>query len=116
MVGQVSASGRVIRQSTGTTDKRTAQRFLDSRVGRAAEGQPILPRADRVRYEEAAEDLRLYPGATGGRARSWWHTWPASIAAIPSRAMLTSGTQRCAWGTFLDTPQGGQIEIRNVKA
>lgn len=43
-----SAGGRVIRQSTGTTDKRAAKRLLDSRVGRAAEGQPVLPRADRV--------------------------------------------------------------------
>jgi hypothetical protein len=62
-----SAGGRVIRQRTGTTDKRTAQRFLDSRVGRAAEGQPILPRADRVRYEEAAEDLRQRYATTGSR-------------------------------------------------
>lgn len=62
-----SAAGRVIRQTTGTTDKRTAQRFLDSRVGRAAEGQPILPRADRVRYEEAAEDLRQHYATTGSR-------------------------------------------------
>jgi integrase len=62
-----SAGARVIRQSTGTTDKRAAQRFLDSRVGRAAEGLPILPRADRVRYEEAAEDLRQHYATTGSR-------------------------------------------------
>lgn len=54
------AAGRVIRQSAGTTDKRAAQRFLDSRVGRVAEGQRILPLADRVRYEEAAGDLRQH--------------------------------------------------------
>ena len=106
----------MIRQSTGTTDKRTAQRFLDSRVGRAAEGQPILPRADRVRYEEAAEDLRLYPGATGGLARSWWHTWPASIAAITITSDADQRDAALRLGTFLGTPQGGQIEIRNVKA
>jgi hypothetical protein len=64
-----SAGGRVIRESSGTTDKRAAKRFLDSRVGRVAEGQPILPRADRVRYDEAAEGAPPRRPRPAGRDR-----------------------------------------------
>jgi len=35
--------------------------------GRAAAGQPVLPRADRIRYDEAAGDLRAHYQATGSR-------------------------------------------------
>ena len=61
------AGGRAIRQSTGTDSKEQARRFLKEREGRVATGQPILPRADRVRYEEIAKDLRQHYKATGSR-------------------------------------------------
>jgi integrase len=40
---------------------------LKEREGRAATGQPILPRADRIRYDELAKDLRVYYTTTGKR-------------------------------------------------
>jgi hypothetical protein len=65
-------NGRPIRESTGVASARgsppqLAKQFLKEREGRAAAGLPVLPRADRVRYEEAAEDLRLHYQTTGSR-------------------------------------------------
>jgi hypothetical protein len=48
------ADGRPIRESTGTKDKKQAVRFLKGREGRIVLGQPVMPRAGRVRYEEIA--------------------------------------------------------------
>ena len=59
--------GRPVRESTGTADENEAKRILRVREGQTAGGQPILPRADRIRYDEAAEDLRAHYQATGSR-------------------------------------------------
>ena len=59
--------GRPIRVSTGTDNRKAAERFLKEREGRVAAGQPVLPRADRVRYDEVKADLRLHYQATGDR-------------------------------------------------
>jgi len=59
--------GKPIRVSTGTEKETEARRFLKEREGRVATGQPILPRADRVRYEEIAADLKRHYEATGTR-------------------------------------------------
>jgi len=61
------ANGRPVRESTGTEKEAEARRFLKEREGRVAAGQPILPRVDRIRYEEAAQDLRHYYQTTGAR-------------------------------------------------
>ena len=55
------------RESTHTTKEQEARRILKAREGAVATGQPILPRADRVRYEEATADLRRHYEATGSR-------------------------------------------------
>jgi len=64
---QYYVNGRPVRVSTGTDKERDAQRFLKEREGRAAAGVPVFPRADRVRYPEAAADLRRYYETTGSR-------------------------------------------------
>jgi hypothetical protein len=51
--------GRAVRVSTETEDKEAAKRFLKQREGAAATGQPVMPRVDRIRYEELASDLTL---------------------------------------------------------
>ena len=61
-----------MRESTGMasdtdTPPQEAKRFLKGREGRAATGAPIMPRADRVRYEDAAKDLRAHYEATETR-------------------------------------------------
>jgi len=61
-------NGRPIRESTGTEKETEAKRFLKVREGRVAMGQPILRRADRIRYEEAAEDLRRFYESSGRRS------------------------------------------------
>ena len=60
-------NGRPVRESTRTSKEKQAERFLKEREGRAATGQPILPRADRIRYDEAAQDLREHYRTTGRR-------------------------------------------------
>jgi hypothetical protein len=53
-------NGRPRRESTGTEKETEARRFLKEREGRVATGQPILQRADRIRYEGVAQDLRQH--------------------------------------------------------
>ena len=60
-------NGRPVRESAGTEMETEAKRFLKEREGRAAEGQPIVHRVDRIRYEELAHDLRQHYEATGTR-------------------------------------------------
>lgn len=60
-------AGRPVRESTGLTKKAEAARILATKVGRAAAGEPMLPRADRVIYDEAASDLRTHYQTTGSR-------------------------------------------------
>lgn len=60
-------NGRPVRESTGTTKEKAAGTFLKAREGRVATGQPILPRVDKIRYEEVAQDLRQHYQATGSR-------------------------------------------------
>ena len=60
-------NGRPIRESTGTTKEQEAKRFLKGREGRVAAGMPVMPRADRVRYDEVAKDLRVHYEASGTR-------------------------------------------------
>jgi hypothetical protein len=61
------ANGRPIRESAGTTAEKEALRILKSREGKVADGATILPRADRIRYEDAAADLKRYYETTGKR-------------------------------------------------
>jgi len=60
-------NGRPVRETTGTRRESDARRFLKDREGRVAVGQAVLPRADRVRYEEIARDLREHYQTTGAR-------------------------------------------------
>jgi integrase len=60
-------NGRPIRESTGMVKETEARRFLKAREGRVAAGQPMLPRVDRIRYEEIAADLRRHYETTGER-------------------------------------------------
>jgi hypothetical protein len=67
-----SQNGRPVRESTGVsadtkTPPKAAERFLKEREGRVATGLPILPRADRTRYDDIAADLRQHYEATGSR-------------------------------------------------
>lgn len=59
--------GRPVRVSTETTKEKAARDFLKDREGRAVAGEPVLPRAGRVRYEEARSDLRTHYETTGSR-------------------------------------------------
>jgi integrase len=60
-------NGKAVRESTRSEKETDAKRFLKEREGRAATGKPIIPRADRIRYDEVAKDLEDYYTATGKR-------------------------------------------------
>ena len=62
-----TADGRRVRESTRTESEAEARKFLNARLGQIAQGQPVLPKADQTRYEEAAQDLRTHYAVTGSR-------------------------------------------------
>jgi Phage integrase family len=55
------------RESARTESPRVAQDLLSLRLGKIAEGKPILRRADRINFDELAADLRLHYQTTGCR-------------------------------------------------
>ncbi len=61
------SGGRPIRESTGTTKQKEAERFLKDREGRVAIGAPALPKIERVRFAEIAEALIQHYTVTGSR-------------------------------------------------
>jgi hypothetical protein len=65
---QYFVNGRRVRESAETTNRRAAQDFLNGRLGHVVQGKPILPRVDRVRYDELAADLRRHYETTGTRS------------------------------------------------
>jgi len=66
-ISYLDTSGRRVRESTKSTDLETAQRILDDKKGRLARGEELLPRVDKVTYEEAREDLLTYYRVHGTR-------------------------------------------------
>jgi len=50
-------NGRPIRESTGTDKETEAKRFLKLREGDVAQGRLVIPRVERIRFEELAEDF-----------------------------------------------------------
>jgi integrase len=60
-------NGRPVRESSGTTQKKTAAALLATKVGKVAAGEPLPPRVDRVLYDEAAADLRRDYRVSGER-------------------------------------------------
>ncbi len=60
-------NGRPVRESTGTADEEEAARKLRRREDQVVDGQPIVPRANRVRVEELLDDLRAHYQTTGRR-------------------------------------------------
>ncbi|MGD0266414.1 MAG: site-specific integrase [Candidatus Methylomirabilota bacterium] len=59
--------GKPVRESTGTTDEQEAKRILKTKEGKAVSGEPVLPRVDRIKYDEIAADLRGHYETTGER-------------------------------------------------
>jgi len=60
-------AGRPVRESTGTDKRTVAAKILADREGRAARGEVVMPRADKVRFDEAMADLTQYYEAHGSR-------------------------------------------------
>ena len=65
--GQYSVDGRRIRESLGTENWEEARRILKIKEGKAARGEPILPKVGRATYDELLEDLLADYKSTGTR-------------------------------------------------
>jgi integrase len=61
-------NGRPIRESTGTEKETEAKRFLKLREGDVATGRLIIPRVERIRFEELAQDYLNDYRANGRRS------------------------------------------------
>ena len=60
-------NGRPIRESTGTDKETEAKRFLKLREGDVASGRLIIPRVEKVKFEDLAEDYLNDYRANGRR-------------------------------------------------
>jgi integrase len=61
-------NGRPVRESTGTDKETEAKRILREREGDLAAGRPVIPHADRIRFEELAEDFLTDYGVNAKRS------------------------------------------------
>src|SRR5215470_13263145 len=59
-ISYTTAGGKRVRESTGTTVWDEAKRLLDDKRGRLARGEIVLPRLDKITYDEARNDLRTF--------------------------------------------------------
>jgi integrase len=64
---KIYINGRCVRESTGSERETEAKRILKKREGRVANGEPVLPKVEKILYEEVAKDLRTHYKATGER-------------------------------------------------
>ena len=90
-------NGRPIRESTGKTKWEDAKHELKKREGDVADGEPILPRVDRLRVEELLDELRRYYATTGLR-----NLVEVDGRLTPLRAFFT--------GRRVSTLAGGQFD------
>jgi len=60
-------NGKAVRESTETEKETEARRFLKQKEGAAANGRAVVPRMDRMLYDEAAADLREFYATSGER-------------------------------------------------
>ena len=63
------AQGRLIRESSGTDDRRKAARTLKVKEGAAIEGRPVIPRVDKVTVDQLLDTLEAEYQANGRRSQ-----------------------------------------------
>jgi hypothetical protein len=61
------SGGKPIRESTGTSKQKEAERLLKDLEGRVAMGAPILPRVQRTTVDTLLTDLKAHYETTGQR-------------------------------------------------
>ncbi len=61
-------NGRGMRESSHSTKERVAKRLLKIREGDIENGLPVDPKLNRIRFEEAAEDLKTEYAVNGRRS------------------------------------------------
>src|SRR4030095_5459198 len=86
------SDGRRVRESTRTNDKEAAKRLLKDREGRAARGEVLLPRVDRITYDEARADLAADYKTSGNRVRGEAEARLKHLATFFSKRRLVTIT------------------------
>jgi len=61
-------NGRALRESTGSTKESDAKRLLKIREGDIERGLPVNPKLNRIRFDEAAKDLKTEYAVNGRRS------------------------------------------------
>jgi hypothetical protein len=61
-------NGRPMRESSGSTKESDAIQLLKIREGDIAHGLPVNPKLNRIRFDEAAEDLKTEYAVNGRRS------------------------------------------------
>jgi len=61
-------NGRPIRESSGSSKESDAINLLKIREGDIAHGLPVNPKLNRIRFDEAAEDLKTEYAVNGRRS------------------------------------------------
>ena len=61
-------NGRPMRESSGSTKESDAIQLLKIREGDIAHGFPVNPKLNRIRFDEAAEDLKTEYAVNGRRS------------------------------------------------
>ena len=68
VVDQDYRNGRGLRESSHSTKEGDARRLLKLREGDIEHGLPVDPKLNRIRFEEAAEDLKMEYAVNGRRS------------------------------------------------
>jgi integrase len=102
------SGGKPIRESTGTTKQKQAERFLKDHEGRVAIGAPALPRLERIRFGEIADALIEHYHVTGDRQLRDVHVKLKPVRACFDNQRLLSIDQ-ASLTTYIATRQAAGL-------
>jgi integrase len=91
-------NGRPIRESTGTSKQKEAERFLKDREGRVAMGAPMLPKVQKTTVDTLLTDLKAHYETTGQRTLR-----EAETRLTPLRQFFTGRRANAIGGDTLTT-------------
>jgi hypothetical protein len=84
-------NGRPMRESSGSTKESDAIQLLKIREGDIAHGLPVNPKLNRIRFDEAAEDLKTEYAVNGRRSADELER--RIFACTSSRTSADAGSQ-----------------------
>ena len=110
-----------MRESTGTEDRKKAEDILKVKEGKAASGEPVLPRVDRIKYDRGVVSPYLFPHLTGryiGKPiRDFVRKWQTVCRKAGCPGMLRHNFRRTAVRNLVNsgTPERVAITVTGHK-